>query len=234
MKNEKFLIMRSGSFGHDIRCRLSNRRGPIASVPDVSKENMKLDMYRICEKRIMLSFSADFVRREVGYHEIFNVLRQMDSRPETSIYETTVALMKERGAFSKITAEIRAEVYHLLTRDAEHDRSVPVCRENFIINELIREYLLFNGLEQTLSVLIPETGQPREPLNRDFLAHSLKIPVQQQTPLLNSLVQRYRRADQPPPPKRSEPAVERPERGEKPIDAGESSDGSPGFFEINS
>jgi lisH domain-containing protein FOPNL len=152
----------------------------------------------------------------------------MDSKPEVLIYETVVALMKEKGAFSKITAEIRAEVFHLLTRDAEHDQSVPVCRENFIINELIREYLQFNGFEQTLSVFVPETGQPREPLNRDFLAHSLKVSMQQRTPLINSLIRKNRTAD--PPPNRA-PQIPASVPHETQVELDESSDG---FFEIKS
>jgi lisH domain-containing protein FOPNL len=96
--------------------------------------------------------------------------------------------MKEKGALAKMSAEIRAEVYHLLTSDVEHDRSVPLCRENFIHHEPIREYLQFKGLNQTLSVFVPETGQPREPMNRDFLGLSLNLAGQQRIPLLNLLV----------------------------------------------
>jgi lisH domain-containing protein FOPNL len=159
----------------------------------------------------------------------------MDEHP-TSIYQTAVALMKEKGAFARISAEIRAEVYRLLTRDAEHDRSVPLCRENFIINELIREYLQFKGLHQTLSVFVPETGQPRDPMNREFLAHSLNTALQQHTPLLNLLVQRNRASD--PPRRRSDPISrptpppEPPAPDPRPALSGDSSDEDPGFFEI--
>jgi lisH domain-containing protein FOPNL len=158
----------------------------------------------------------------------------------TSIYHTVVALMKEKGAFAKMSAEIRAEVYHLLTRDAEHDRSVPLCRENFLLNELIREYLQFKGLNQTLSVFVPETGQPREPMNRDFLGHSLNLARQQQIPLLNLLVQRNRRSDLPPRPSDPTPTPRPPLVPEPPApDPGlafsdESSDDGPGVFEIRS
>ena len=38
--------------------------------------------------------------------------------------------------------------------------------ENLILNELIREYLEYNGFLNTLSVFHPETGQPRTPTGR--------------------------------------------------------------------
>lgn len=48
------------------------------------------------------------------------------------------------------------------------------CNENLIINELIREYLIYNGYRDTLSVFVPETGQPRtRPFDRDFLVQQL-------------------------------------------------------------
>lgn len=42
--------------------------------------------------------------------------------------------------------------------------------ENLLINELIREYLIFNGYRETLSVFLPEAGQPAvRPFDRQFL-----------------------------------------------------------------
>ena len=35
------------------------------------------------------------------------------------------------------------------------ESAVPLSRDNLVINELIREYLLFNGYRNTLSVLLP-------------------------------------------------------------------------------
>lgn len=35
------------------------------------------------------------------------------------------------------------------------EAAVPLSRDNLVINELIREYLLFNGYRNTLSVLLP-------------------------------------------------------------------------------
>lgn len=35
------------------------------------------------------------------------------------------------------------------------EAAVPLSRDNLVINELMREYLLFNGYRNTLSVLLP-------------------------------------------------------------------------------
>ena len=43
-----------------------------------------------------------------------------------------------------------------------------MSHENLIINELIREYLDYNQYKHTLSVLLPETGQPAERIERSF------------------------------------------------------------------
>jgi len=60
-----------------------------------------------------------------------------------------------------------------------------------IINELIREYLLFNDWGDTASVFIPEAGQPEIPFHRAFLAGRLRIQedaITRQNPLLHALV----------------------------------------------
>jgi hypothetical protein len=60
-----------------------------------------------------------------------------------------------------------------------------------IMNELIREYLLFNDWGDTASVFIPEAGQPEIPLHRAFLAGRFGIQedaITRQNPLLHALV----------------------------------------------
>jgi|TARA_B110000208_G_scaffold145130_1_gene175113 lisH domain-containing protein FOPNL len=45
-----------------------------------------------------------------------------------------------------------------------------------LINELIRDYLEFNNYHQTLSVFLPETGQPAvRPFDRATLASELQV-----------------------------------------------------------
>jgi hypothetical protein len=50
----------------------------------------------------------------------------------------------------------------------QDDPKPPMSHENLIINELIREYLDYNQYKHTLSVLLPETGQPAERIERSF------------------------------------------------------------------
>ncbi|XP_071617442.1 centrosomal protein 20 isoform X1 [Heliangelus exortis] len=81
--------------------------------------------------------------------------------------------LEKRGALGEIKAWIRAEVFKAL-----HDESEPrpqLSHENFLINELFREYLEFNNYKYTASVLTAESGQPEVPLDRQFLARELNI-----------------------------------------------------------
>jgi hypothetical protein len=67
--------------------------------------------------------------------------------------------------------------------------------ENLIINELIREYLEFNGYRHTLSVFLPETGQPAAPMDRTLIADQLKIredSVSERVPMMYSVVGAHR------------------------------------------
>lgn len=156
---------------------------------------------------------------------------------EANLNEIVVSAMKESGKFGKVSAEIRATIYKILTKDMEYRRSTPVCRENLVINELIREYLQFNGFENTLSVFVPETGQPSDPMNREFLAHNLGLFPKDQMPLMNTLVKKWRNSEAPehPPtgPRIPVPNDTIPERQHVVIPT-DLSDSSDGFFEIRS
>jgi lisH domain-containing protein FOPNL len=152
-----------------------------------------------------------------------------------SVFESVLGLMKETGAFGKASAEVRAEAYHLTAQRGEHDRSVPLCRENFVINELIREYLERNGLVHTHSVFVSETGQPRDPMNREFLGHTLGITApNNQTPLINVLVQKEGSPIEQTitAPSRSRPPVRIPPRVALADTIDEESDSGSGCFEI--
>ncbi|KAF1334834.1 Lish domain-containing protein fopnl, partial [Globisporangium splendens] len=80
--------------------------------------------------------------------------------------------LEARGSLNQIKARIRAEIFAALD-----DQDVPkpkLSNENLIINELVREYLEYNGYRHALSVFLPESGQPTEkPFHRGFLAAEL-------------------------------------------------------------
>ena len=105
----------------------------------------------------------------------------------TELHDAVLSSLKKSGKLDPLTAQIRAEIFHMLTKDQPQTESIPLCRENFIINELIREYLQFNGYSNSLSVFLRETGQPDDPMNRQFLAQSLNIIPHSQIPLLYSM-----------------------------------------------
>ena len=69
---------------------------------------------------------------------------------------------------------MRNEIFHAMG-DSE-DVQPRLSNENLLINELIREYLEFNNYKHTLSVFLPETGQPAEPMRRQFLSHQTHLP----------------------------------------------------------
>ncbi|XP_045214924.2 centrosomal protein 20-like [Mercenaria mercenaria] len=100
--------------------------------------------------------------------------------------------LENRGVLGQIKARIRAEVFKSL--DDQNDSKPPLSNENMIINELIREYLEFNKYKYTASVMVAETGQPKQPLDRGFLAEELNVEEDKncsQVPLLYSLVGQY-------------------------------------------
>ncbi|TYZ59459.1 hypothetical protein PybrP1_002455 [[Pythium] brassicae (nom. inval.)] len=92
-----------------------------------------------------------------------------------------------RGSLGQLKARIRAEVFAALD-----DQDVPKPRlsnENLVINELVREYLEYNGYRHALSVFLPESGQPAEkPFSREFLSQELGDPRFEHVPLLYSIV----------------------------------------------
>ena len=59
--------------------------------------------------------------------------------------------LESRGVLGQVKARIRAEVFNALNDNSEAPPAL--TNENMLINELIREYLLFNKYKHTESVL---------------------------------------------------------------------------------
>eukprot|EP00435_Cladocopium_sp_Y103_P026089 s1923_g6.t1 len=88
--------------------------------------------------------------------------------------EALMETLQTRGVLGQVKAKVRAEIFAALDDETVDRPQVP--RENAIINELIREYLEYNGYFHTLSVLLPETGHPEErQFGRNFLASELRL-----------------------------------------------------------
>ena len=81
--------------------------------------------------------------------------------------------------YSKLEGMLRAEMFKVLDGEDEKQEKVP---ETVLVNELIREYLDFNGYSHTLSVfesgnhsLNIESGLPSQPKNRQDLTLELHV-----------------------------------------------------------
>mmetsp|Transcript_20826 Transcript_20826/g.45556 ORF Transcript_20826/g.45556 Transcript_20826/m.45556 type:complete len:147 (+) Transcript_20826:87-527(+) len=98
--------------------------------------------------------------------------------------------LENRGVYKQLKAKIRSDIFKALS-ETEISTKPELSNENLVINELIREYLIFNGYRETLSVFLPESGQPQiRPFDRSFLAEHLNVVEgsnSQQLPLLYSL-----------------------------------------------
>lgn len=85
--------------------------------------------------------------------------------------------LEERGVLNEIRAKVRAEIFNSLNdQSKEKNKQKLLSNENLIINELIREYLIFNNYNHTLSVFLPETSQPvKPPFDRSYISKKIKV-----------------------------------------------------------
>ncbi|RVE75712.1 hypothetical protein OJAV_G00001500 [Oryzias javanicus] len=100
--------------------------------------------------------------------------------------------LEARGVLPELRARMRAEVFSAL--DEQRESQPALSHENLIINELIREYLVFNRYRHTASVLTAESGLPEAQLDRQFLADELKVSQDassKSVPLLYGLVSHF-------------------------------------------
>lgn len=154
--------------------------------------------------------------------------------------DAVVSALTDNGRIEKINAEIRAEIFSLLTEDFQVPAQNEITRENFVINELIREYLQFNGYSNSLSVFLRETNQPDEPMDRNFLSQAVNVEPHTQIPILYTMTsigdyeekdERIIKSDEPIRQKVSQNTINDQNQNQF-NDIDESS--SDGFFEIKS
>ncbi|CAK9020054.1 unnamed protein product [Durusdinium trenchii] len=104
--------------------------------------------------------------------------------------QALIQTLETRGVLGQVKAKVRAEIFAALDDEKVQRPNLP--RENALINELIREYLEYNGYYHTLSVLLPETGHPEErQFGRNFMASELRIREDESSralPLIYGLV----------------------------------------------
>jgi len=116
-------------------------------------------------------------------------------------YDELKAALREtlhtKGVLSEMRARMHAEVFGVL--DTQDEVRPPLCGENLLINEAIREYFEFAGYRHALAVFVAEASQPKERLPREFVSQQLGLDPptphvgageQHELPLLYSLFAR--------------------------------------------
>ena len=110
----------------------------------------------------------------------------------TTVEELKNALketLEQKGVLNEIRAKMRQSIFEAIESD---DKPQPkLSNENLIINALIKEYLDYNNYLHTSSVFQAESGQPKDKLDRNFIASQLNISEtnqSQKVPLLYSIL----------------------------------------------
>ena len=126
--------------------------------------------------------------------------------PKIELFEAVEEVLKEKGVLDQLTCQVRAEILQVLktsfatqkTASKEKKNEVPSASSssNFIVNELIKEYLDYNGYQNTADILAIESNLPKKRITRVELETSLKVhsgPNAKQVPLLYSIVSDLRK-----------------------------------------
>ena len=126
--------------------------------------------------------------------------------PEIELFEAVEEVLKEKGVLDQLTCQVRAEILQVLktsfatqkTASKEKKNEIPSASSssNFIVNELIKEYLDYNGYQTTADILAIESNLPKKRITRVELETSLKVhsgPNAKQVPLLYSIVSDLRK-----------------------------------------
>ena len=106
--------------------------------------------------------------------------------------------LKDKGVLEQLSCQVRAEILQILKSPLvvrQEKLEIEENSTNFIINELIKEYLDYNELKHSADILSVESGQPMKRVSRIDLEKTLKIhtgPNAKQVPLLYSIIANLR------------------------------------------
>ena len=126
-----------------------------------------------------------------------------------SLFEAIEEKLRANGIIDRLSCSVRAEVLQIL-KHPESRQKLPKSDDglpppagstdpdstNFLINELIKEYLDYNGYEHTADILSVESGQPQRRADRNDLEAVLRVhtgPNAKQVPLIYSIVSSLRK-----------------------------------------
>ena len=95
--------------------------------------------------------------------------------------------LEKSGALNGVRAQLRSNIFSTLNNNQSSKQSL--TNQDLILGELVREFLIFNNLNHSAGVLIPEAGLPDRPLDRAIIAGQLNVEESTETrqlPLLYS------------------------------------------------
>lgn len=115
---------------------------------------------------------------------------------KSELYEAVIDSLREKGVLDKLSNEVRAEILSILKnpnakREEEEDKKNLIGGDNFVINQLFKEYLDWNGFANTADVLSAESGQPKSRSDRVDLEKSVGLecgPNSRKVPLIYSIL----------------------------------------------
>ncbi|KAK5640912.1 hypothetical protein RI129_009459 [Pyrocoelia pectoralis] len=96
-----------------------------------------------------------------------------DSSDEQQLFNVVKTTLADDGRLEHFTGKLRAAVMSMLNGRDNNINDIP--KETRVINDLIREYLLWNGYIYTEEFLVAESGSETEKPSRANLAEQLGI-----------------------------------------------------------
>ncbi|XP_017778482.1 PREDICTED: lisH domain-containing protein FOPNL-like [Nicrophorus vespilloides] len=94
---------------------------------------------------------------------------------ERDLLEAVKESLNQVGSLGHFKAELRAAVMSILNKNTNHKVPSSIPEETKVINELIREYLGWNGYIYTEQILVAESGDNGAKVIRENLATKLGV-----------------------------------------------------------
>ncbi|XP_018561821.1 lisH domain-containing protein FOPNL-like [Anoplophora glabripennis] len=123
----------------------------------------------------------------------------MEAPTEADLLDAIRESLQKDGTLGQVSGQIRAAVMTVLNRNIENKEPPKVPEETKLINELLREYLTWNGYLYTEQVLAAESGQKSEKMSRDVLTTKFGVMDDAKTakiPLLYYIVAAFQNMDE--------------------------------------
>ncbi|ENN76925.1 centrosomal protein 20 [Dendroctonus ponderosae] len=99
----------------------------------------------------------------------------MGEPAETDLLQAIRESLQKDGILGRFKGEIRAAVINVLNKNSDPGDAPEIPQETKLINELVREYLAWNGYLYTEQVMAAESYQTGERLTRDVLTTKMGV-----------------------------------------------------------